>query len=105
MAEMMVKGRPARAPTHPGAILREDVIPALDISITAFAGRLGISRGLLHAILAEKKPVSPETALRLGRLLDVSPQSWSTMQLAYDTWHAETRIHDELAHIDTIKAP
>ena len=104
MVEMMVKERPAHEPTHPGAVLRADVIPALNISVTEFAHRLGISRGLLHAILAEKKPVSAETALRLGRLLDVSPQSWSAMQLAYDIWHAENKIHDELARIDAIRA-
>ena len=104
MSEMMVKGRPLRKPTHPGAVLREDVVPALDISVTEFARRLGISRGLLHAILAEKKPVSPETALRLGRLLDVSPESWSRMQLACDIWYAEIRIHDDLAEITSIKA-
>jgi len=104
MSEMMVKRRPFREPTHPGAVLREDVVPALNISVVEFARRLGISRGLLHAILAEKKPVSPETALRLGRLLDVSPESWSRMQLAYDIWHAENRIHADLAGIATIKA-
>ncbi len=104
MSEMMVKARPVREPTHPGAILREDVIPALDVSVTEFARCLGISRGLLHAILAEKKPISPETALRLGRLLDVSPESWSRMQLAYDIWHAENRIRDDLAEIEAIRA-
>lgn len=58
-----------RPPTHPGAILREDVLPSLaGHSVTSFARALGISRQTLHAVLAERSGVSAEMALRLGTL-------------------------------------
>ena len=59
-----------RVPTHPGAILREDVLPSLPgMSVTAFARNLGVSRQTLHSVLAERSGVSAEMALRLGKLL------------------------------------
>ena len=58
-----------RMPTHPGAILREDVLPGLPgMSVSALARSLGISRQTLHAVLAERGGVSAEMALRLGTL-------------------------------------
>jgi addiction module HigA family antidote len=54
--------RPRRAPTRPGAILREDVLPALGISVTAMAKHLHMTRQQLHRILAEKAGISPEMA-------------------------------------------
>ena len=59
------KRNPNRCPTHPGALLREDIIPAVDRSVREIAGLLGISRQHLHAIMAEKKPVTPEVAVLL----------------------------------------
>ena len=56
-----------RKPTHPGAILREDVLPHLGMSVSEFARNLGVSRQTLHAVLAERSGVSPEMALRLAR--------------------------------------
>lgn len=58
-----------RSPTHPGAVLREDVLPSLTgMSVSAFARSLGVSRQTLHAVLAERSGVSAEMALRLGTL-------------------------------------
>ena len=57
-----------RCPTHPGALLREDVIPATGRTKTEIAQLLGISRQHLYDILRERKPVSPAVAVRLGKL-------------------------------------
>jgi addiction module HigA family antidote len=57
-----------RCPTHPGELLREEVIPAIHRSKTEIAGLLGISRQHLYDILGERKPVTPEVRVRLGRL-------------------------------------
>jgi addiction module HigA family antidote len=62
------KRHPGRCPTHPGALLREDVIPATGRSKTEIAHMLGISRQHLYDILRERKPVSPAVAVRLGKL-------------------------------------
>jgi antitoxin HigA-1 len=83
------KRNPARCPTHPGALLREDMIPATDKSVAEIAALLGISRQHLYDILAERKPVSPNVAVRLGKLFGDGAGIWTRMQAAYDTWHAE----------------
>src|SRR5438094_10639140 len=56
--EYAVRGKPKMRPPHPGAMLREDVLPALNTSVAGAARELGISRQLLHNILAERAPVS-----------------------------------------------
>ena len=86
-----------RVPTHPGAILREDVLPSLPgMSVSAFARNLGVSRQTLHAVLAERSGVSVEMALRLGTLLGNSAQLWLDMQSQFDLWQAKTKLGDEL---------
>lgn len=69
-----------RCPTHPGELLREDVLPAVKKSKTEVSRLLGISRQHLHDILAERKPVSPEVALRLGKLFGNGASMWIRMQ-------------------------
>lgn len=88
-----------RSPTHPGAILREDVFPSLGISVTEFAKHLGISRQTLHAVLSEKSAITPELALRLGIFLGNGPQLWIEMQSRYDLWHAEIKLKKILSKI------
>lgn len=84
----MTVRNPDRCPTHPGELLREDVIPATGFPKSEIAKMLGISRQQLHDILAEKKPVSAVVAVRLGKLFGTSAASWFQMQAAYDIWHA-----------------
>jgi addiction module HigA family antidote len=77
---------PKRKPTHPGAILREDVLPALNMTQSEFARRLGVSRLSVNELLLEKRAVSPEMAARLGRLLNTTPESWLSLQNSLDLW-------------------
>lgn len=91
-------------PIHPGEFLREEILPALNIPKTAFAKRLGISRAMLYAILEERAPVSPATALRLGRLLGTTAESWLNMQRDYDLRRLEAAMSEELAEIDPVAA-
>lgn len=94
---------PNRRPTHPGAILREDVLPALEMTQTEFAKRLGVSRLSVSEILLEKRPLSPEMAARIAKLLKTTPESWLRMQEAIDLW--EIRQHPEkLKSIRPIRA-
>jgi len=91
--------RPQRAPTHPGAVLREDVLPALRVSITRAASDMGISRMTLHRLLQEQTGVTPAMALRLGRYCGNGPQIWLRLQDAHDLWEAEQKIGEEIARI------
>jgi addiction module HigA family antidote len=83
---------PQRCPTHPGAFLREIVLPTLSASKVEIATALGISRQSLYDILSERQPVTPGMAVRLGIVFDTSSASWLRMQSAYDLWHAEREI-------------
>lgn len=78
-----------RAPTHPGVILREDVLPELEgYTVTSLAEALQISRQALHNILAGKSGISPAIAIRLSRLLDTTPEFWLNLQTRFDLWQA-----------------
>jgi antitoxin HigA-1 len=81
-----------RSPAHPGAFLREDVLPHIEMGKGEFAEALGISRQMLHGILAEKHPVTVDMAVRLGYVLGNGPNIWINLQRTYDLWHAERRI-------------
>lgn len=87
---------PGRCPTHPGEILREDSLPALGLSVAAFARALGVSRQMVHGLLAERSAVSPEMAVRLGAFFGNGPQLWLDMQSRRDLWLAEQRLADRL---------
>ncbi len=94
---------PKRCPTHPGVLLREDVLPALGLTQGQFALRLGVSRLTVAQLLHAKRAVTPETALRLEKFLGSSAESWLRMQTAFDLWHA--RQHSErFAHLQTWSA-
>ena len=89
----------ARCPTHPGEILRDDVLPSLNITVTDAAKELGIARQTLHRVMTGKMAVTPAMALRLGRWCGNGPGLWLRMQIAHDLWHAERAIADSLAEI------
>lgn len=88
-----------RIPTHPGAILREDVLPEMHISMTAAAEGLGISRQMLHKVLHEKAPVTADMANRLGKFIGNGAEIWSAMQTAYDLAKSAIAIEPELKKI------
>jgi antitoxin HigA-1 len=79
-------------PPHPGEILRDDVLPALDLSVTAAARELGVTRAALSRVLHGHAGISPEMALRIERWLGVErggrAEVWAGMQLDYDLWRA-----------------
>ena len=103
MMANIVKRDQKRKPTHPGEILREDVFPALAITVSEAAEGLGISRQTLHRILAEKLSVSPAMALRLGKFCGNDAAVWLNMQRTYDLWHAERELSKDLSRSKTRK--
>ena len=80
---------PNRKPTHPGAILREDFLPALRMTQTEFAQGLGVSRLTVTDIVHEKRSVSVDMAIRLGKLLGNGAGLWLRLQQALDVWMLE----------------
>ena len=102
MAEYAAIRNPGRCPAHPGALLRE-VISATGKSKAEIAALLGISRQHLYDILKEHKPVSAAVAVRLGKMFGDGAGVWVRMQGAYDTWHAERDLADEIKKIPRLK--
>jgi len=88
-----------RQPTHPGSLLKEEVIPALGTTVTQAAADLGVSRMTLHSVLSERRAVSPEMAIRLGAWTGTSAQSWLNMQNAHDLWTLERKMTDQVKGI------
>lgn len=88
-----------RNPTHPGEILREDVLPELHLSVAKAARQLRVTRQTLHRILSGRSAVTPEMALRLGRFCGNGPELWLRMQQAHDLWRAQAELRAELEKI------
>ena len=103
MTEYTVKRPLKRPPVHPGAIVREDVLTALGLSVSETARRLRVSRQQLHRILACTHPITTEMALRIGKLAGNGPELWLRMQQNYDLWQAEQSLKDELKRIEPVK--
>ena len=95
----------ALPPTHPGALLREEVLPAAGLSVTAAVAALGVTRQTLHSILSERQSVTPEMALRLCTLFRNGPALWLRMQQDDDlTKAAAASLVGELARIEPVAA-
>ena len=103
MAAHTAKRNVDRCPTHPGEVLRSDVLPSLGMNVSDAAKALGVTRQTLHRILAGATAVTPEMALRLGKFCGNGPNLWIRMQEAHDLWHARRRIAHELTSIKTAK--
>jgi addiction module HigA family antidote len=97
MAATKAKRNPDRCPSHPEAVLG-DIMPSLGKPKAEIARLLGISR---HEILEQKKPVSPNVAARIGKLLGNGPAIWLRLQAAYDAWHAEREV--DVSKIPTLE--
>jgi antitoxin HigA-1 len=102
MAEYPAIRDPDRCPTHPGELLREDIIPATDRTMAEIARLLGISRQHLYDITRERRPISADVAARLGKLFGDGAEIWLSMQAAHDAWQAERRV--DTSQIPTIAA-
>ena len=83
---------PDRQPTHPGAVLREDVLPELGWTQGELASKLMVSRQTVSDLLHEKKALTAEMAIRSARTIGGTPESWLRMQQALDLWTAEAKF-------------
>lgn len=91
-------------PTHPGEILKEDVLPALGRSKTDIARLLKISRQSLYDLLEGRQPVTPNLALRIAKLTGSRPEVWLNIQAAYDLRTLMPEMAEVLEDIPTLEA-
>lgn len=92
-----------RRPTHPGEMLREDFMPDFALTVASLADAVGVSRQSINELLRARRAVSPEMALRLGRLFGNSPEFWMNAQRAVDLWDAAQAIEHEVARIKPLR--
>jgi addiction module HigA family antidote len=78
-------------PPHPGEVLKTLCLEPLELTVTAAAKALGVSRKTLSAIVNGRAGITPEMALRLSLAFDTSAESWLAQQLQFDLWQAEKR--------------
>ena len=89
-------------PPHPGETLLEDSLPALGVSATELARRLGFARETLSRIMHGHAPVSPDLAVRLERAGIGKARTWLGVQADYDVWQAEHRPQPEIERFSKI---
>lgn len=83
---------PMHNPPHPGLLLRDDILPALGLTVTEAAEQLGVTRSTLSRVLNGRAAISPEMALRLEGWLGLEhggrADVWIAQQAVYDLWQA-----------------
>jgi addiction module HigA family antidote len=82
---------PSRKPTHPGAVLREDLLPDLGFTHSMLASDLDLSEATLCEILNEKRSLTVELAVPIANVFGGSPESWLQMQDAADFWDGQSQ--------------
>lgn len=82
-------------PPHPGETLKEDVLPALGLTVTQAAEQLGVARVTLSRMINGRAAISADMAIRLAQWLGGSAEIWLRLQLQYDLWHAEKKQQNQ----------
>lgn len=89
---------------HPGEILREEFLDPLGVTQTELADRIGVSFRRVNELINGKRGVTPDTALRLGKVLDTTPDLWLNLQHAWDVWHVlNGRAGEEIDRIEPLR--
>ena len=93
-----------RAPTHPGEMLLEEFLKPMAITQSDFAVRLGVSFPRLNEIIKGRRGVTPDTALRLARVLGMSAEFWLGLQLDWDLWNAmRSKEYSQIVKLEPVK--
>jgi addiction module HigA family antidote len=88
-----------RRPTHPGEVLREEILPETHLSQTELARRLGVSRALVSNLVNERRAITPDLAHRLARVFNTTPELWHNLQQAVDVWETFTANRSDYSKI------
>ena len=89
-------------PPHPGEFLREDYLPECGLSVAELAARLGVSKQTVNELVRERRAVSPDMALRLGRLFGTSAQYWLNLQRNVDLWDSLELNRDSIEKVEPL---
>ena len=92
-----------RSPVHPGEILREEFMADYELTVSGLASALGVSRQSINELLRERRAVSPEMALRLGKFFGNSADFWLNLQRSVDLHQAKLALADEMRNIKPLR--
>jgi len=92
-------------PVHPGEILREEYRSPLGLSAGALARKLNVPRTRIERLVAEEAPVTIDTALRLARFFDTTPEFWMNIQTGYELKRQAEDKKAEIAAIRSFASP
>jgi addiction module HigA family antidote len=92
-----------RRPTHPGELLREETLPAAQLSQTDLASRLGVSRSTVSDLIHERRSVNPDLAHRLARVFATTPEFWLRLQEAVDVWETLQANHEKYDRLKPLR--
>jgi len=95
-----------RAPVHPGLFFERNILPEFlrqRRTIGEIARLLGVSRQSLHRVMAGRSSITPDMAVRLGKLCGNGPELWLSLQARYDGWEATQRLGEQLKRIPTLR--
>ncbi|MGJ4882759.1 MULTISPECIES: HigA family addiction module antitoxin [unclassified Bradyrhizobium] len=92
-------------PMHPGEVLREEFLDPLGISAGALAKVCGLPRTRIERIASEQNGITADTALRLAKALDTTPELWLNLQTDYDVQIAKRDLGKTLDRIETVNKP
>lgn len=84
-------------PIHPGEVLREEYLLPLGMSANALAMELHVPAPRINDVVRERRAITPDTALRLARYFDTSPEFWMNLQIAYELKQAEATAGERIA--------
>lgn len=96
-------GKTTQEPIHPGEILATEFLAPLDLSQSALARAIGVPPRRVNEIVLGKRTITPDTAARLGRAFDISPQFWLNLQNRYDLERLAIAMGDTYAHIKALQ--
>lgn len=99
----MLNGR-KRRPTHPGELLREEILPSAELTQAELAVRLGVSRRSITELLNERRSLTPDMAHRLARVFKTTPEFWMNLQQAVDIWETLAANRQEYSRLRPLKA-
>jgi len=92
-----------RRPVHPGEMLREDFMPEYGLTVAGLAEAAGVSRQSVNELVGERRAVSPEMAIRLGRLFGNSAEFWLNAQRAVDLWDISQKMKGDVSRIKPLR--
>ena len=93
-----------RKPSHPGALIRNVILPETGLSISSLAERCGVARNTMSKIVNERGDVTEDLAIRLSRVLGSTPQFWIAMQTKLNLWKLEqknNRLYSRMKRVQT----